>query len=222
MIAQQRRLAIGAALLVGALAGCGTGQVTQTADQESAVNGASGRIGSIAVRDAMIALPPEGESEYPAGASAPMTLVIVNVGELPDRLVGVETLVAREVRVQGQTDLLPQTAVTAVSVEAAESTTSAAPTSGPAATTSGPAATTSAAPTSGPAATTTGAVTSTTTVTSGTSQLEPGQLTIVLTDLTVDVRPGLTVAVVLLFEQAGQLALRVPLATPDEPRRESD
>ena len=100
------------------------------------------------------------------------------------------------------------TEVTETSTSAPTSTTPASmttqpPTSGPA-TTSGPAVTTS----GGPASTTT-------------SELEPGELTIVL-KTTEDIRPGRTVRVVLLFEQAGEIELQVPIAAPDELRGESE
>ena len=42
-----------AALLVG----CGAGQITQTDTQQSAVNGASGQVGAIAIRDAELQAP---------------------------------------------------------------------------------------------------------------------------------------------------------------------
>jgi copper(I)-binding protein len=224
VIAGRRRLdIIGIALLLGMLGGCAAGQTTQTASQGAAVNGANGQAGPIAVRDAMFVYPPDGEHYYPAGSAVVLTLTIANSGSTEERLVKVESP-AGPVEVNGSTTIPGRSAVHAIATEVTEvtETSTSAPTStGPTVPTM-PATMTTQPPTSGPATTSGPAVT-----TSGgpasttTSELEPGELTIVL-KTTEDIRPGRTVRVVLLFEHAGEIELQVPIAAPDEPRGESE
>ena len=225
MIARQRPLVIGIALLLGALgalAGCAAGQVTQTARQDSTVNGANGEAGPIAVRDAEFVFPPGEDGFYPSGSSAVLKLTIVNTGGTPDRLATVQSPAAGSVRLDGATTVPGRGAVRAVAIEVAEAeptTTSA--TSEP--TSSAP---TSSAPTSSAGGSSTGptptgaSATSEPAPTTSEQQLADGELTIVLEKLTEDIRPGRTVRVVLLFEQAGEVVLQVPIAGPDQPRGE--
>ncbi len=61
-----RRVATAIALAAGAaiaLSACGSGQVSQTAVQQAAVNGNSADLGEIALRNVHIAYPPSSE-EY--------------------------------------------------------------------------------------------------------------------------------------------------------------
>ena len=244
MIARERRLAVGTALLtavLAVLAGCASGHVAHTADQKSAVNGASGEAGEIAVRDAAFVFPAGEQYYYPAGSTVPLRLTIVNTGDDEDRLVGVQSQAAGSARVEGTTKVPANTSIRAIVAEqgtqvatataTAEQTTSGtatptqSPTSGPATATSAPASGTTAPITSTPI--TSAPITSTPITSSASppatptgSELEPGELTIVLENLTEDVRPGRTVRVVLLFEKAGELVLLVPIASPEEPREE--
>jgi copper(I)-binding protein len=103
----------GAALVAGALigavalAGCGAGQITQTSTQQSAVGGANGNAGPIALRDVAIAFPekaPETATVYPRGGTAPLQMTIVNSGAAPDRLVSA-TSPAGTVQISGATDI---------------------------------------------------------------------------------------------------------------------
>lgn len=225
MVARERRLAVGTALLMVTLAGpagCASGHVTHTADQESTVNGASGEAGAIAVRDAVFVFPPGEEHYYHAGATVPLRLTIVNTGDDDDRLVAVQSPAAGSARVEGTTKVPANASIRAIAGEpgtqaatqtaTAEQTTTGtatstqSPSSGPAATTTAPGTTSPVTSSAGPPATPTG------------SALEPGELTIVLEKLTEDVRPGRTVRVVLLFEKAGELVLLVPIGSPEEPR----
>ncbi len=89
------------------LSGCATGHVTQTDVQVAAVDGASGDIGTIALRDAVLAYPGDREDRkvvgYAPGDEAPLLMTIVNSGNQPDELVSVSTPVAGEVVVEGMT-----------------------------------------------------------------------------------------------------------------------
>ena len=80
-----RRLIVTAALAAGlglVAVGCSAGQVTQTDTQVAAVDGASGNAGPIAVRNVMLAFPPDG-NRYHEGDDVPLTFVIANTGRKP-------------------------------------------------------------------------------------------------------------------------------------------
>jgi copper(I)-binding protein len=93
-----RRLGIGVAVAVAALAltGCAAGQHAPTANEVPVVDGVSADAGPIALRAVTVAAPTQGS--YPADGDATLQLVIVNDGHDPDRLVGVRTPQANEVR----------------------------------------------------------------------------------------------------------------------------
>ncbi len=96
---------IAAALALSALAlsGCAAGQITQTDAQVAAVNGASGDLGPIALRDAVLAYPGGDVFGYAPGDEAPLLVTIVNSGNQTDELVSVSTPAAGEVVVDGTT-----------------------------------------------------------------------------------------------------------------------
>ena len=101
--------ALFAGALVGALAltGCGAGQIAGTAEQVAAVSGANTSVGPIAVRDAVIAFgdQAQGGAVYPRGASAPMSMTIVNEGTEADRLVSASSPWASSVTISGVTEI---------------------------------------------------------------------------------------------------------------------
>lgn len=209
MIARQRPLVIGIALLLGALGGCATGQISQTASQAAAVNGANGQAGPVAIRDAEFVYPQDGH-RYPSGSSAPLKMIIVNTSETEDRLVTAQSPVAASVRLEGTTTIPGRGAVRVVppNAPAQASATSASRTPAPVSpSTTLPSTTLPSTTASKPGGTT--------------EESAVGELTIVLENLTEDIRPGKPVQVVLVFEQAGEVVLFVPIATPDEPRGES-
>lgn len=95
----------GAVALTGllALSGCGTGQLSQTATQTSAVNGVSADHGPVAIRDARIAFPPQPADGvlYRPGGSAPLEVTLINTGSTADRLVRVSSPVSGNVTIGG-------------------------------------------------------------------------------------------------------------------------
>ncbi|NMH99211.1 copper chaperone PCu(A)C [Pseudonocardia acidicola] len=104
---------IRAAVLIGAmigtvgLAGCGAGQISQTADQVPAVAGANVAVGHISVRNAQIEFPigtAPSAAVYPRGGTAPVALTIVNESDQADRLIAATSSVGT-VQVQGDTEL---------------------------------------------------------------------------------------------------------------------
>jgi copper(I)-binding protein len=88
---------------MGALSGCGAGQVSQTASQASAVNGYSGQVGSMLVRDASIAFAGQSNSAaiYKTGGTAPLNLTLINQGTQPDKLISASSPIAGSVQIQG-------------------------------------------------------------------------------------------------------------------------
>lgn len=111
-----RRLRLASAALgigaVIALAGCSAGQMTETDTQVAAVNGASGQVKDIGVRDAQFSFP-SGGALYKPGASLPVEVVLANDGENADRLVQVSSPYATGGRVTGTTDLPARTVLRA-------------------------------------------------------------------------------------------------------------
>lgn len=88
-----------------ALTGCGAGAITQTATQASNVNGYSGQVGNVLVRNATIDFPnttgaPVGAVYQPGGA-APLSLTLVNNGASADKLVSVTSPVAGAGQITG-------------------------------------------------------------------------------------------------------------------------
>lgn len=77
------------ALAVVALSGCGTGQISQTANQEPAVNGNRVTVNNIALRDIRIQAPQTGDFLQP-GKTVDLVLVAVNNSpDVNDRLTGI-------------------------------------------------------------------------------------------------------------------------------------
>lgn len=159
-------------LLTPALAGCGTGQVTQTANQLSAVDGAQGDAGPIAARNVMIAYPDDGRRSYPRGTDAVLVMTIANTGDSEDELTSASSPSAELVKIDPPRPLAlaPQSTLRAVAAPASGSSVGIA--------------------------------------------LARGQVRMVLTNLAEDVRPGRTVRLTLLFRQAGELTLDVPVGPP--------
>lgn len=73
-----------------AVAGCAAGQRAQTANEYSVVDGASVDVGSMGVRDAGITAPSD-PAGYAKGASATLSMTVINNGNSQDTLVSVST-----------------------------------------------------------------------------------------------------------------------------------
>lgn len=70
-------IALAAVSTAAAVAGCGTGQLSQTADQASAVNGASANVGDLALRDVRIQAVQSGDALEP-GNTVDLVFVATN------------------------------------------------------------------------------------------------------------------------------------------------
>ncbi|RJQ78449.1 hypothetical protein D5S17_12915 [Pseudonocardiaceae bacterium YIM PH 21723] len=194
-------LAVGAGMFA---AGCSAGQVSQTADQVAAVNGARGEAGKIAIRDAQFAFPAAKPAEYRVGSSAPLQLTIANTGVEADELVSVESPAAASAEVAGATSI---PGGFAISNEDIVATSSAAPTSTSASSSS-------AAPTS------TSASAPGTTTSAAAKPANVAKVRITLTGLKQSINPGLTVPVKFVFRKNGTVTLQVPIAADPKPRAE--
>lgn len=189
------RVAVGVATAI-MLAGCGAGQITQTSTQVSAVDGAAGTVGQIAVRDASIVFgPSDTAAVHAAGGDAALQLSIVNFGATSDKLVGASSPVARSVTFDGNPSISEGRAL----IVGGGGT--------------GGSGGDSAAPAPAPTAVATAIPTP--------DAQGDTSARMVLTGLTQDIRSGLTYPVVFTFERAGAVTVQVPVANPTTPRTDS-
>lgn len=112
-------LALVAAMTL-AVSGCAAGQISQTADQVAAIDGANGTVGDIAVLNARLA--PTIREYYPAGSDARLLLYISNDGFTADTLESVSTSAAGSVKITGDVTLPPQTLTDLASLTGTEVT----------------------------------------------------------------------------------------------------
>ncbi|MEU4247793.1 hypothetical protein AB0F15_10315 [Amycolatopsis sp. NPDC026612] len=222
---QNRRVSGAAALALGGalvLAGCGAGQITQTATQQAAVNGTHAQVRNIDLRNAAVQYPTSGPG-YPAGATPALTLTIVNRDAQDDSLVSVTTedgaqatiggskvVVAAHSLVIGPDNAVESTNEVQPTSSGAPSSSSSAPTSpgtpaGSSSATNSPghltATATSEVPSSGPAAT-------------PTAPEKVGQATVTLPALKQPLWPGQVIKVTFVFKNAGPVTVELPVAAP--------
>ncbi|GAA3431439.1 hypothetical protein [Kutzneria kofuensis] len=217
-------LGIGAALLV---AGCGAGQITQTASQVPAVNGSMGTVKQIAVRDAQLAYP-TGKRYYSRGDSASLIVTIANSGQTADKLTSVSSpQFSSGAQIVGDATIPGFHAIAASATAASPATTtSAAPTSTTGTSTTGTSTTgtsTTGTSTSGTSTSGTSATSATTTTAvSSDPNLPVGTIRIQLVGLNLDkLQAGQTVQVTFTFANAGDLTLNLPIAADRSPRSDN-
>lgn len=88
-------LAGAAALITGMLAGCGAGQISETASQHPTVGGSNADVGKIALRNMQIEAPTGGS--WAQGSSVALTMTIVNNSGAAEQLIGITTDAAAKV-----------------------------------------------------------------------------------------------------------------------------
>lgn len=202
-----------------ALAGCGSGQVSQTATQTATVDGQMAQVGPIAIRNAALDYPVGGV--YERGSDARLRMVVVNSGIEPDALISASSPAA--------------TSVTIGEGGSAEATGSATPEPGASASETGsPGATASdtASGTPAPDGTPSGSVSGSTPAATPTASATPENARIsippnnfvsfredgprvLLTGLTRQLRPGQNLSVTLTFERAGSVTMTIAVGTPE-------
>ncbi|MBB4907281.1 hypothetical protein [Actinophytocola algeriensis] len=218
-------VAIGVSALLG-IVGCSAGQVAQTAEMEPAVNGNSGQVGTIALRNVQLAFPESGEP-YQAGEDAPLLLSIVNSGGENDELVGV-TSPAGEVELIGNPAIpagtslqvvLPDENTSASATSTTESSESS-ETSGSETPSGGEEPTGSEAPSGSESASATS-----TESPADTEAVAPpvvGTMSLVITGLSADLPYGKNVPVTFEFANAGKITIQLPIGAPATPRPEAE
>ncbi|WP_103343610.1 hypothetical protein [Amycolatopsis sp. CA-126428] len=211
-------LALGAAL---ALAGCGAGQITQTASQQPAVNGTHAQVKTIELRNAAVQYPKSGPG-YPAGATPALTLTIVNSGQQDDSLVSVTTEDGAQATIEGSKTIVAMHSLVIGPDDAVESTNEAQPTSSAAPSSSG-APTSSGTPTgSSSASNSPGSLTATATsevpssgpAATPTAPEKVGQAKVTLPPLKQPLWPGQVIKVTFVFQNAGPVTVELPVAAP--------
>jgi copper(I)-binding protein len=90
-------LATAAVLVSGLLAGCGAGQISETAKQHPTTGGSNADLGKIALRNMQIQAP-KGAT-WDAGDTVALTMTIVNNTDAADKLVAVTTDAANKVMI---------------------------------------------------------------------------------------------------------------------------
>jgi copper(I)-binding protein len=73
------------------------GAVAQSSDQVPSIQGVGAAAGHVTVDNALVVFPPQ--LKYPAGADAPLSLVITNGALTDDRLVSAQSTIARAVEI---------------------------------------------------------------------------------------------------------------------------
>ena len=99
---------LAAALLLG---GCAAGQISQTADQVAAIDGANGSAGKIGVRNVLFPTAP-ALTGYAAGADVPLILQISNDGITADTLTQVSSPSATSGAISGTATVPAQSLIT--------------------------------------------------------------------------------------------------------------
>jgi copper(I)-binding protein len=199
-----------------ALAGCGAGQVAQTALAKPTVDGQMAQLGPLAIRDAALEYPAGGV--YERGSEARLRMVVVNSGIAPDSLVSASSPVATDVTISEGGPAGATGGATPEPGGSPSETASPSPTGTAAATPSATASGT-AAPSPSPEATPTA---------SGTPenariQIPPNGYVsfredgprVLLTGLTQQLRPGQNLQVTLTFANAGSVTMTIAVGTPE-------
>jgi len=189
------------------IAGCSSGQATQTDQMEPAVNGNKGDVGDIALRDIVIAYP--AKDSYRAGDDAPLTLAIVNTGGTDDKLTAVSTPAAGTVELLGDTTVPARSALAVVVPDESATSSSAEPTESSPSSSASSSASPSSPSESAPATESSPEVTG-----SANAPDVVGTLSVLLRDLTVDLPMGKNVPITFIFEEAGEITISVPIDTP--------
>jgi hypothetical protein len=209
--------------LAAVLVGCGSGQITQTDTQQSAVNGASGNVGSISVRDAQLAFPGNQQGTYAPGSTARLIVTIVNGGLTDDTLTKITSPAVTSITIDGSatgTKLIPGTFSIASGQDPddtqAGSSAQPLPTTAPPSSSVAPPSSSSVSPSSSPAPGAPGS--SSPAPTSAAPQL-PGKVTIDLVGMKSingqSLGAGLTIPITFYFAHAGTLTLaQVPIGAP--------
>jgi copper(I)-binding protein len=205
-----------------ALAGCGAGQVAQTAQQSPTVDGQNVQVGSLAIRNAALEYPVSGV--YERGSDARLRMVVVNTGVATDTLTSVSSPVATDVTISQGGSAEATGSATPEPSDTSSPTPSPTATATPTGTATGTAEPTESAtgtPTTSESATPTPAATAT--PENARIQIPPNGYVsfrddgprVLLTGLTQQLRPGQNLRVTLTFQNAGSVTMTIAVGTPE-------
>jgi len=200
-----------------ALAGCGSGQISQTATQKPTVDGQMAQVGQLAIRDAALDYPVGGS--YERGSDARLRMVVVNDGIEPDALVSVSSPLATDATIS------EAGAAEATGSASASGSETASPSATPSDTASGTAAPSDSAggTPSGSPSESAPTPTAAPTPENARIQIPPNNYVsfredgprVMLTGLTQRLLPGQNLSVTLTFERAGSVTMTIAVGTPE-------
>ena len=190
-----------------ALAGCGSGQISQTATQKPTVDGQMAQVGQLAIRDAALDYPVSGS--YERGSDARLRMVVVNDGVEPDALVSVSSPLATDATISEAGAAEAAGSASATPADTASGT--AAPSDSAGGTPSGSPSESAPTPTAAP------------TPENARIQIPPNNYVsfredgprVMLTGLTQRLLPGQNLIVTLTFERAGSVTMTIAVGTPE-------
>lgn len=227
LVARVALAVVGSGVSMAFLAGCGSGQVSQTARDTSAVQGVQANVGSIAIRNAYAQLPNEQSAPqaWRKGDSVPLAMVISNNGRQGDQLESVTSTAARKVGLHKPTSPSKSTSPNATDSSTASMTSSpsagASPNGQRSPSPSANSVTASPNVSEQPAFKDLGDPVVSLAIDHSVRLVEgDGQSTsyLVLSDLKKPLSESDTVTVTLTFQRAGSVTLKLPLAGLDSPR----
>ena len=225
---------------VALLSACGTGQVSQTAQKVSSVEGVSASVGNIDIDNARTAAPP-APGRFAEGSAVPIYLTISNDGLVDDRLVRVQSdagasvalvpapagatppplgCVLSESEFEGVTSTPPPVAAEASPTTTASPSASASPSTSASA---------SASPSGSASATPSGSAPAAAEQSTGTTDIAvtiPHGGAVLLTEtcphlvvrsVTKELWPSESIGIRLTFANAGTVEFQVPVSTPEAP-----
>lgn len=181
--------ALGLSAALG-MSGCAAAQVAQTAEEPPAVNGAIGKLGKIALRDASLVYPAQTNGIYAKGSDVELAMTVINRKSADDKLVKVSSKDASDAAYEGSR-VVPGNGTLVVGMPAQAGAGGAQPTESAAATSA---------------------------VDSAQDEQSIGHARVVLRDTTVPIRSGQDLKITFTFEKAGSVTMSVPVATPTHPR----
>lgn len=233
MIRSMSRPALAGLVVVAgfALAGCGSGQVSQTAVQSPTIDGTSAQVGSMSIRDVALEYPPQGL--YAKGSDARLRMTIANDATDGDTLTAVRSNVSSDVTITAAGSAAAGATPTLTATPPANTPTATGTASGtPTGTAEPPNSSATGTSTVGPS----GAGASGSTSASASPSASPtpteqpaaqipipanGAVSFVgdgpavqLTGLTTQLYPSQTLQVTLVFQKAGQVTMTIAVSAP--------
>lgn len=212
------------------LAGCGAGQVSQTAVQSPTVDGISGQVGSMSIRNVALEYPTTGL--YAKGSDARLRMIIANDGIDGDTLTAVRSNVSAAVTITAAGSAAAGATPTLTAAPPAGTPTATGTASGtPTGSAEPPDSSVTGTSTAGPSQGASGSASASASPSAGATPTEEPAAqvpipangvvsftgdgpTVELTGLTTQLYPAQTLQVTLVFQKAGQVTLTIAVSAP--------